>query len=239
MVGRQLEPGDRRRVADAAVGDDRRPRRARSARRARMSPIVPAPLLVAGLDHQHLARARSPRSPASGRSARACRRRRRPRAPARSAACARSRPCAGRAVSGCRPARKVLADPALAGAASSASRSRPAGAAARVASETSRPRGRRARAERVGADRGRHLRHRAEGLERQRVPRRSRCGPSRRPSTSTSTTSPGSHGRELAGVPVRITSPGSRVMKRERSATSRLEGEDQRRWSTPPGRSRR
>ena len=39
------------------------------------------------------------------------------------------------------------------------------------------------------------------------------------PASSTSTTSPGSTGREPAGVPVRIRSPGSRVMKRERSAT--------------------
>ena len=40
------------------------------------------------------------------------------------------------------------------------------------------------------------------------------------PSSSTSTVSPGATGREFAGVPVRITSPGSSVMKRERSATS-------------------
>src|SRR5918997_6412948 len=40
-----------------------------------------------------------------------------------------------------------------------------------------------------------------------------------RPSISTSTTSPGSLGRELAGVPVRITSPGSSVITRERSAS--------------------
>ncbi len=40
------------------------------------------------------------------------------------------------------------------------------------------------------------------------------------PSTSTSTTSPGASGREFAGVPVRITSPGSSVISRERSAIS-------------------
>ena len=40
-----------------------------------------------------------------------------------------------------------------------------------------------------------------------------------RPSTSTVTTSPGTTGRENAGVPERMTSPGSRVMRRARSAT--------------------
>ena len=40
------------------------------------------------------------------------------------------------------------------------------------------------------------------------------------PSISTSTTSPGSTGLDPAGVPVRITSPGSSVMNRDRSATS-------------------
>ncbi|MER5320310.1 hypothetical protein [Streptosporangium roseum] len=40
-----------------------------------------------------------------------------------------------------------------------------------------------------------------------------------RPSTSTSTTSPGWTGRELAGVPDSSTSPGLRVMVRAMSAT--------------------
>src|SRR4029453_3267186 len=40
-----------------------------------------------------------------------------------------------------------------------------------------------------------------------------------RPSTSTSTTSPGSTGREFAGVPDRITSPGTSVIVRAMSAT--------------------
>ena len=40
-----------------------------------------------------------------------------------------------------------------------------------------------------------------------------------RPSTSTSTTSPGVTGREFAGVPDRITSPGSSVIVRAMSAT--------------------
>src|SRR5581483_9635768 len=43
-------------------------------------------------------------------------------------------------------------------------------------------------------------------------------------SSSTSTRSPGSTGRELAGVPVRMMSPGSSVRNRERSATSRPKG---------------
>src|SRR6185312_14664590 len=40
-----------------------------------------------------------------------------------------------------------------------------------------------------------------------------------RPDTSTATVSPGSIGRELAGVPLRTTSPGSRVIRRFRSAS--------------------
>ena len=44
------------------------------------------------------------------------------------------------------------------------------------------------------------------------------------PCSSTSTTSPGSTGREPAGVPVRMMSPGSSVMKRERSATRSANG---------------
>ena len=39
------------------------------------------------------------------------------------------------------------------------------------------------------------------------------------PEISTSTTSPGPIGREFAGVPVRITSPGSSVISRQRSAS--------------------
>ena len=39
------------------------------------------------------------------------------------------------------------------------------------------------------------------------------------PSTSTSTTSPGSTGREFAGVPDSITSPGTSVIVRAMSAT--------------------
>ena len=47
-----------------------------------------------------------------------------------------------------------------------------------------------------------------------RVRRGGRC-----PEISTSTTSPGFIGREFAGVPVRITSPGSSVISRHRSAS--------------------
>ena len=58
-------------------------------------------------------------------------------------------------------------------------------------------------------------------------------------STSTSTTSPGSIGRELAGVPVRITSPGSSVIRRHRSASWYATAEDQVGGRTPPARPRR
>ena len=50
-------------------------------------------------------------------------------------------------------------------------------------------------------------------------PRRSCCAATPRPSTSTSTTSPGCTGREFAGVPDRITSPGNSVIVRAMSAT--------------------
>ena len=58
------------------------------------------------------------------------------------------------------------------------------------------------------------------------------------PSISTSTVAPGATGREPAGVPVRITSPGSSVTKRERSATSRPKGKTSSAvsssWTTSP-----
>ena len=78
-----------------------------------------------------------------------------------------------------------------------------------------RPRGSRARR---GASAPRPASARRARRGRRPTPRS--CSSSRpMPEISTSTTSPGSIGREFAGVPVRITSPGSSVISRQRSAS--------------------
>ena len=109
----------------------------------------------------------------------------------------------------------------------SASRSRP-GAAPPSRPSVRRPAGpRRVDAGGERARLGGRLGHRAVRRRVGARPRRSCSSRCRRPRASTSTTSPGATMPAPAGVPVRITSPGSSVMKRERSATSCGEGEDQ------------
>ena len=193
-----------------------------SARAARMSPIVPAPGLAARVDHEHLAgpdgldRALLRVQLGGVGVAHVLAQR------AGSAACRRSpsRRRSGRV--GRRPAHERVAHAAL--------------------RDLHRQRGRRDRAQRrLGARRERHGPRRVDaergrargrrdarlGAERRRSGRRASTIGLRsdeRPASSTSTTSPGSTGREPAGVPVRMMSPGSSVMKRERSATSSPNG---------------
>ena len=78
-----------------------------------------------------------------------------------------------------------------------------------------RPRGSRARR---GASGPRPASARRGRRGRRPTPRSCSSG-GRCPEISTSTTSPGFIGREFAGVPVRITSPGSSVISRQRSAS--------------------